>query len=115
MHALHWLKLGGLILEKFVSKSEEADNGIIVECSSKLMLKEMTLMRVRRLMMECWTKHSPSLGSSHRSSKQTREWRGWNPESVFTTSPLLPCMRLEKGREGYQLSEEEVLGCDLPG
>ena len=76
-------------------------------------------MRVKKLTMimevECWTKHSPSLGSSHRSSKQTREWRGWNPESVFTTSPLLPCMRLGKGGGDYQLSEEEVLGCDLPG
>ena len=80
-------------------------------------------MRVKKLMMmlevECWTKHSPSLGSSHRSSKQTREWRSWNPEFIFTTSSSFQhqsCPHaVEEGEAINYPAEEEVLGCDLPG
>ena len=65
-------------------------------------------MRVKKLVMEveCWTKHSPSLGSSHRSSKQTREWRSWNPEFIFTTSPQQrSCLHgVGEGELGYPLS-----------
>ena len=50
--------------------------------------KVMMVLEVEWLMMmlevEWWSKHSPSLGSSHMGGKQTREWRSWNPESLFT-------------------------------
>ena len=78
-----------------------------------MMVKKLTMI----LEVECWTKHSPSLGSSHRSSKQTREWRSWNPEFIFTTSPRKRACLHEVG-EGEAINypaEEEVLGCDLPG
>ena len=48
-----------------------------------------------KLAVECWSKHSPSLGSSQMRSKQTREWRSWNPESLFTrlsSFQLRPCL-----------------------
>ena len=77
------------------------------------------LKKVRMLEVESWSKHSPSLGSSHRRSKQTREWRSWNPEFIFTTSSPFqhrPCLHaVEEGEAINYPAEEEVLGYDLPG
>ena len=86
--------------------------------------KVMMVLEVEWLMMmlevEWWSKHSPSLGSSHMGGKQTREWRSWNPESVFTTSSSSlqhPVLWLGKGRVSiiFRLRRGSLGSCDLPG
>ena len=62
---------------------------MFLEVGKVIMLLEeekVMMLEVEKVMMflelVVWSKHSPSLGSSHMGGKQTREWRSWNPESI---------------------------------